>query len=86
VNWLRCILAGALFLLPPDLLLLRQLTFAQVRDWARANPLGQTVVLYAIGPRGFGEAAMLFLLPMQGFPVLPVASGIVRAVRGAREQ
>ena len=141
-------LIGALFLLRPDLLLLRQLTFAQARDWTFSNPLGQALLLYvvaailmlaappyqvapavlamcifsvvapwtaalqrrwwayaglallgwcllflalaatseAIAPRGFGEAAMLFLLPMQGFPVLLVVSGIVRRVRGVREQ
>src|SRR4029450_4519579 len=139
-------LAGAYFLLRPDLLLLRQLSFAQVRDWACANPLGQAAALYVIGmilmlaappyqlapgllavcvycvsstwvtarrqrwwvyallafvgfclllfglaatsggmgPRGFGEGGMLFLLPMEAFPVLLVVSGIVRLVRGAR--
>ncbi len=139
--------AGAYFLLRPDLLLLRQLSFAQVRDWVYSNPLGQAAGLYvtavilmaaappyqlapgflavcvycvsstwaaarrqrwwvyallalvgfclllfglaatseAIAPRGFGEAGMLFLLPMEGFPVLLVVSGIVRLVRGARE-
>ena len=40
----------------------------------------------ALAPRGFGEAGMLFLLPMEGFPILLVVSGIVRLVRGAREQ
>jgi hypothetical protein len=139
---------GAYFLLRPDILLLRQLSFAQVRDWAYSNPLGQAALLYvvalilmlaapayqlapgflaacaysvaapwavarrrrwwvhaalallgfclllfglaasseAIAPRGFGEGGMLFLLPMEGFPVLLIVSGIVRWVRGAREQ
>ena len=140
-------LAGAFFLLRPDLRLLRQLSFSQVRDWVYANPLGQAAMLYVIAvilmlaappyqlapaflavcvycvsstwvtarrqrwwayallallgfcllglglaatsegiaPRGFGEGGMLFLLPMEGFPVLLVVSGIVRLVRGARE-
>ena len=138
--------AGAIFLLWPDLVLLRQLSFAQVRGWAYLNPLGQAVLLYAIAalvmravpeyqlapaviavcvfsvvapwtaalqqrwwayaglavlgwcllflalaatseaitPRGFGEGAMLFLLPMEGFPVLLVVSGVVRLIRGGR--
>jgi len=137
---------GAFFLLRPDLVLLRQLSFAQVRDWAYFNPLGQAIALYviavilmlaapeyqlapgflavcilsvvapwtaalqqrwwvyaglavlgwclllfalaataeAITPRGFGEAGMLFLLPMEGFPILLVVSGVVRLMRGAR--
>jgi hypothetical protein len=140
-------LVGAFFLLRPDLLLLQQLSFAQAREWAYSNPLGQVAVLYvvaailmlaappyqlapgflaactysvsstwsvarrqrwwlhallavlgfcllllglaatseAIAPRGFGEGGMLFLLPLEGFPVLLVVSGIVRLVRGARE-
>ena len=127
--------------------MLRQLSFAQLRDWVYANAIGQAAVLYviaailmlaapayqlapaflavcvfavsapwaaarqrrwwvhavlavlgfcllglglaatseAIAPRGFGEAGMLFLLPMEGFPVLLVVSGIVRWVRGVRE-
>src|SRR5258708_26903393 len=131
---------GAFFLLRPDLVLLRQLSFAQVRDWAYFNPLVQAAALYviaailmlaapeyqlapgflavcilsvaapwtaalqqrwwvyaglavlgwclllfalaataeAITPRGFGEAGMLFLLPMEGFPILLVVSGVVR--------
>jgi hypothetical protein len=135
---------GAFFLLRPDLLLLRELTFAQVRNWAYWNPLGQAALLYvitailmlaapeyqlapavitvcvfsvvstgsaalqqrwwayaalavlgwcllflglvatseAIAPRGFGEGAMLFLLPLEVFPVLLVVSGIFRWVRG----
>ena len=36
----------------------------------------------AIRPRGFGEGGMIFLLPMEGFPLLLVASGIVRLIRG----
>jgi len=139
---------GAYFLLRSDLLVLRVLTFAQLRDWAYANPLGQAAALYgvaaiimvaspeyqlapaflamcvfslvscwtaaskqrwwqhaalavlgfcvlllglagtseALTPRGFGEGAMVFLLPMEGFPILLVVSGIVRLVRGARQQ
>ena len=139
------LVVGAFFLLRPDLVLLRQLSLAQVRDWVYLNPLGQAVALYviaailmlaapeyqlapgflavcifsvvspwqaalqqrwwvhaglvllcwcvlllalaatseAIRPRGFGEAGMLFLLPMEGFPILLVASGIVRLIRGA---
>lgn len=135
---------GAFFLLRPDL---RELSMAQVRDWAYANPLGQALSLYVIAtplmlaspeyqlapallavcvysvasawsaalqlrwwlhvalallgwcllffalaatseaftPRGFGQGAMLFLLPLEGFPVLLIASGIVRLVRGSRE-
>jgi hypothetical protein len=135
---------GAFFLLRPDLLLLRELTFAQVRNWAYWNPLGQAALLYvitailmlaapeyqlapavitgcvfsvvsagsaalqqrwwayaalavlgwcllflglvatseAIAPRGFGEGAMLFLLPLEVFPVLLVVSGVFRWVRG----
>lgn len=135
---------GAFFLLRPDLVLLRQLSFAQIRDWAYFNPLGQVTALYvvaailmravpeyqlapaflavcifsvvspwraalqqrwwvhagaallcwcllllalagtaeAIRPGGFGEGGMVFLLPMEGFPLLLVASGIVRLVRG----
>ena len=136
--------AGAFFLLRPDLALLRELSFAQIRDWACFNPLGQATALYvvaailmravpeyqlapaflavcilsvaapwravlqqrwwahaglallawcllflalagtaeAIRPRGFGEGGMIFLLPMEGFPLLLVASGIVRLIRG----
>jgi hypothetical protein len=40
----------------------------------------------ALASRGFGEAGMLFLLPMEGFPILLIVSGIVRLVRGARVQ
>jgi hypothetical protein len=137
---------GAFFLLRPDLVLLRQLSFAQVRDWVYFNPLGQAAGLYvvaailmlvapeyqlapgflaaciltivapwtaalqqrwwvhaglavlgwcllllalaataeAITPRGFGEGGMLFLLPMEGFPVLLALSGVVRLMRGTR--
>ena len=135
--------ASVFFLLRPDLLRLRQLSFAQLRDWVYRNPLGQAASLYvitaalmlagpeyqlapavfaicifsvascwttalqhrwwayallavlgwcllflalaatseAIAPRGFGEGAMLFLLPLEAFPVLLVVSGIVRWVR-----
>jgi hypothetical protein len=135
---------GAFLLLRPDL---RELSMAQIRDWAYGNPLGQAVSLYvvaaplmlaspeyqlapallavcvfsvasawsaalqrrwwlhaaaallgwcllffalaatseALAPRGFGEGAMLFLLPLEGFPILLVTSGIVRFVRGNRE-
>jgi hypothetical protein len=138
---------GAFYLLRPDLLRLREVTFVQFRQWATKNPLGQAIALYAIAavlmvampeyqvgpgfiamcvytvaapwvialqqrwwayaglallgfcllffalagtaeaiaPRGFGEAGMLFLLPMEGFPILLVVSGVVRLVRGARE-
>ncbi len=139
---------GAYFLFRSDLLVLRGLTFAQLRDWAYANPLGQAAALYgvaaiimvaspeyqlapaflamcvfsvmscwtaaskqrwwahaalavlgfcllflglagtseALARRGFGEGAMVFLLPLQGFPILLVVSGIVRLVRGARQE
>jgi hypothetical protein len=40
----------------------------------------------ALASRGFGEAGMLFLLPMEGFPILLIVSGLVRLVRGARVQ
>jgi hypothetical protein len=138
---------GAFYLLRPDLLRLRDVTFAEFRQWATTNPLGQAIALYviaavlmvampeyqlapgllamcvysivspwttasrqrwwayagvallgfcllffalagtaeAIRPRGFGEAGMLFLLPMYGFPILLIVSGVVRLVRGARE-
>lgn len=39
----------------------------------------------ALAPRGFGEAGMLFLLPMEAFPILLTVSGIVRLIRGARK-
>ncbi len=39
---------GAFLLLRSDLVLLRQLSFAQVRDWTYFNPLGQAVALYVI--------------------------------------
>jgi len=32
----------------------------------------------AVTPRGFGEGAMVFLLPMEVFPVMLVISGVVR--------
>src|SRR5215831_1255938 len=35
----------------------------------------------AVTPRGFGEGGMIFLLPMEGFPILLVLSGIARWVR-----
>ncbi|HEY6928588.1 MAG TPA: hypothetical protein VJA66_02835 [Thermoanaerobaculia bacterium] len=35
----------------------------------------------ALTPRGFGEAGMIFLLPMEGFPILLALSGIVRWIR-----
>jgi hypothetical protein len=47
--------------------------------------LGLAATSEAIRLRGFGEAGMVFLLPMEGFPVLLVVSGIVRWVRGVRE-
>jgi hypothetical protein len=64
------------------------------RWWAHAGLalLGFCLLMFALAgtaealaPRGFGEAGMLFLLPMEGFPILLVVSGIVRWVRGARE-
>jgi hypothetical protein len=39
----------------------------------------------ALTPRGFGEAGMIFLLPMEGFPILLAISGIVRWVRRPKE-
>ena len=39
----------------------------------------------ALAPRGFGEVGMLFILPLEGFPLLLIVSGIVRIIRGARE-
>ena len=38
----------------------------------------------ALTPRGFGEAGMVFLLPMYVFPICLVVSGIVRLLRGSR--
>jgi len=38
----------------------------------------------ALTPRGFGEAGMLFLLPMYGFPILLAVFGIARWVRKSR--
>ena len=67
----------------------------QRRWWVHAALafLGWCLLLFAlagtaeaIAPRGFGEAGMLFLLPMQGFPILLVVSGIVRWIRGARPE
>jgi hypothetical protein len=140
--------AGAFLLLRPDLLLLRQVSFAQFRDWVYVNPLGQAAALYVIAailmvavpeyelapaflavcaltvaapwtaalqqrwwayaglavlgwcllflalagtaevirPRGFGEGGMVFLLPMEGFPMLLAASGIVRLIRRGRSK
>jgi hypothetical protein len=46
--------------------------------------LALAAISEAIARRGFGEGAMLFLLPLQAFPILLVASGIVRWVRGSR--
>lgn len=46
--------------------------------------LGLAATSEAITPKGFGEGAMVFLLPMQAFPVLLIVSGIVRLVRGYR--
>lgn len=67
----------------------------QQRWWAHAGMavLGFCLMFFALAgtgealaPRGFGEAGMLFLLPMYGFPTLLLVSGILRLVRGAREQ
>ena len=46
--------------------------------------LGLAATSEAIAPGGFGEGAMVFLLPMQVFPALLIVSGIVRLVRGYR--
>jgi hypothetical protein len=65
----------------------------QQRWWAYAGLalLGFCLLFFLLagtaegfGPRGFGEGGMLFLLPMEGFPILLVVSGIVRLFRGAR--
>jgi len=134
---------GAFLLIRPDLLALRGLSFARLRDWAFVNPLGQAGLLFAAAAilmlaspksalvfalaavcvfsvwsawtaafqrrwwayaalsvlgwillfgglnavaealtrRGFGEGAMIFLLPMEGFPVLLAVSGLVRWMR-----
>lgn len=39
----------------------------------------------AVSPGGFGEGGMIFLLPMEGFPVLLVISGIARWMRRPKE-
>jgi hypothetical protein len=39
----------------------------------------------AVTPRGFGEGGMIFLLPIEAFPVLLVISGLVRWMRRPRE-
>ena len=39
----------------------------------------------AVTPRGFGQGGMIFLLPMEGFPILLVISGIVRWMRKPKE-
>jgi len=134
---------GAFLLIRNDLRALRGLSFAQLREWAFVNPLGQAGLLFAaaailmlVSPkyglvvalvalcvfsvlsawtaafqrrwwvyaalsvlgwillfiglnataealtrRGFGEGAMIFLLPMEGFPVLLAVSGLVRWMR-----
>jgi hypothetical protein len=55
--------------------------------WALAGWLLLFFVLAAtaeaITPRGYGEAAMVFLLPMEIFPVALILSGLVRLFRGA---
>jgi hypothetical protein len=38
----------------------------------------------AVTPRGFGEGGMIFLLPMEGFPILLALSGIVRLMRKSK--
>jgi hypothetical protein len=40
----------------------------------------------AITPRGWGEDAMIFLLPMEGFPILLAVSGLVRWLRRPQTQ
>lgn len=63
------------------------------RWWAHAllAALGFVLLMVALAgtaegltPRGFGEAGMVFLLPMYVFPIMLVLSGIVRLVRGPR--
>ena len=62
----------------------------QRRWWVYAclSVLGWILLFCALGataealtPRGFGEGAMTFLLPMEGFPILLAVSGLVRWVR-----
>jgi hypothetical protein len=48
--------------------------------------LGLAGTAEALTPRGFGEGAMVFLLPLEGFPILLTVSGVVRLVRGARQE
>jgi len=38
----------------------------------------------AVIPKGFGEGGMIFLLPMEGFPILLALSGIARLIRKSR--
>jgi hypothetical protein len=40
----------------------------------------------AVTPRGWGEDAMIFLLPMEGFPILLAISGIVIWLRRPQTQ
>ena len=63
---------------------------SQRRWWAYAAlaVLGWVLLFFALAatsealkPRGFGESAMLFLLPMQAFPILLIVSGIIRSNR-----
>ena len=70
-------------------------TAARQRHWwsyAGLALLGFCLLLFllagtadALAPRGFGEVGMLFVLPLEGFPILLIISGIVRIVRGERE-
>ena len=64
--------------------------FSARRWWATASLalLGFLLLMGALAatsealtPRGFGEAGMLFLLPMEGFPILLALSGIARWLR-----
>jgi len=66
----------------------------QRRWWAYAGQalLGVCILVFllagtaeALAPRGFGEGGMLFILPLEGFPIMLIVSGIVRIVRGARD-
>ena len=67
--------------------------FSARRWWATASLalLGFLLLMGALAgtaealiPRGFGEAGMLFLLPMEGFPILLALLGIGRWLRKSR--
>ena len=69
-------------------------TARRARSWwahAGLSVLGFALLMFALAgtseaitPRGFGEAGMLMLLPMYGFPILLAVSGIARMVRNSR--